>query len=169
MVRDFPWYKVIENSNSLEQGDILENWVVNIPLYPNSGETVQEYYTLILMTQTCDIEDGISHLVFCPVWTQAQLAKAESSFNKKETIGNLLRGRIVGFYPINKSELASFQCSWRIVQFQRIIELETDNVKNNSQLLSPRLRLLPPYRESLSQAFARFFMRVGLPVPVDTS
>ena len=30
----------------------------------------------------------------------------------------------------------------------------------------PRLRLLPPYREHLSQAFARFFMRVGLPTPV---
>ena len=29
-----------------------------------------------------------------------------------------------------------------------------------------RLRLLPPYREHLSQAFARFFMRVGLPEPL---
>jgi hypothetical protein len=27
----------------------------------------------------------------------------------------------------------------------------------------------PPYREHLSQAFARFFMRVGLPQPVDPS
>jgi hypothetical protein len=26
-----------------------------------------------------------------------------------------------------------------------------------------RIRLLPPYREHLSQAFARHFMRVGLP------
>ena len=58
MARDFPWYEVIENSNSLEQGDILENWIVNMP-HPNSGEVVEEYYTLILMTQTCDIEDGI--------------------------------------------------------------------------------------------------------------
>jgi hypothetical protein len=33
----------------------------------------------------------------------------------------------------------------------------------------PRLRLLPPYREHLSQAFARFFMRVGLPTPVNRS
>ena len=28
---------------------------------------------------------------------------------------------------------------------------------------SDRIRVLPPYREHLSQAFARFFMRVGLP------
>jgi hypothetical protein len=30
-----------------------------------------------------------------------------------------------------------------------------------------RVRLLPPYREHLSQAFARFFMRVGLPQPIN--
>jgi hypothetical protein len=166
MPTEYPWYKVIKNSDSLEQGDILENWGVNKP-QPNSGEVVVEYYTLILMTQTCDIEDGISHLVFCPVWTQIELAKAEPSFNKKETIGNLLKGRVVGFYPINKFDANSFQRPWRIIQFQRIIELDTDDVRNNSQLLVPRLRLLPPYRESLSQSFARFFMRVGLPVPVD--
>jgi hypothetical protein len=29
-----------------------------------------------------------------------------------------------------------------------------------------RPQLLPPYREHLSQSFARFFMRVGLPIPV---
>ena len=29
-----------------------------------------------------------------------------------------------------------------------------------------RLRLLPPYREHLGQAFARYFMRVGLPVDI---
>ena len=32
----------------------------------------------------------------------------------------------------------------------------------------PRFRLLPPNREHLSQAIARFFMRVGLPPPIET-
>jgi hypothetical protein len=32
-----------------------------------------------------------------------------------------------------------------------------------------RLRLLPPYREHLSQAFARYFMRVGLPQDIPRS
>ncbi len=168
MVRNFPWYEVIESSTSLEQGDILESWVVNLPR-PNSGEVVEEYYTLILMTQTCDIDDGIRHLIFCPVWTHKQLGDTEPTFNKPATIGNLRKGYLIGFYPINRLDLPSFQRPWRIVQFQRIIELETDDVRNSSALLRPRLRLLPPYRESLSQAFARFFMRVGLPVPVDTA
>ncbi len=44
-------------------------------------------------------------------------------------------------------------------------DLETLLLNRNQ----PRLRLLPPYREHLSQAFARFFMRVGLPVAVATA
>jgi hypothetical protein len=31
---------------------------------------------------------------------------------------------------------------------------------------APRLRLRPPYREHVSQSFARFFMRVGLPIDI---
>ncbi len=166
MAHDFPWYELVSDSRSLEQGDILENFTVSVP-HPSSGEVVEEYYTLILMTQTCDIVDGISHLIFCPVWSQAQLAEGMPTFNKPATLGNLKKGYMVGFYPINKSEIASFQRPWRIVQFQRIIELERDSVQNNPQLLLPRLRLLPPYRESIAQAFAKFFMRVGLPIPVD--
>jgi hypothetical protein len=32
--------------------------------------------------------------------------------------------------------------------------------------VKPHKRLLPPYREHLSQSFARYFMRVGLPVDI---
>lgn len=168
MTQSFPWYEVIADSTELQQGDILENWIVSVPKQ-ESGEVVEERYTLILMTQSCDIEGGMPYLVFCPVWTQEQLAASEPSFNSKATTGNLIKGQMVGFYPINKSELSPLKRPWRIVQFQRIIELETETVQSNPELRKPRLRLLPPYRESLSQAFARFFMRVGLPVPVDTS
>jgi len=38
-----------------------------------------------------------------------------------------------------------------------------DFLINFAKQKDQRLRLLPPYREHLSQAFARFFMRVGLP------
>lgn len=168
MTEKFPWYEVITGENKLEQGDILEDWIVPVPNIKTS-EIVEQNFTLMLMTQTCDIEDGISHLIFCPVWTIEKIVGEQPTFSKPATIGNLTRGRIIGFYPINKSNEASFIRPWRIVQFQRIIEIETNNVVNREQINIPRLRLLPPYRESISQAFARYFMRVGLPIPVDTT
>lgn len=42
------------------------------------------------------------------------------------------------------------------------MQLAKEIAKQNS----PRLRLCPPYREHLSQSFARFFMRVGLPINI---
>jgi hypothetical protein len=39
-------------------------------------------------------------------------------------------------------------------------------VREFAHQMGDRLRLLPPYREHLSQAFARLFMRVGLPADI---
>jgi|GEM_PF-2963531 hypothetical protein len=44
-----------------------------------------------------------------------------------------------------------------VVVMTHACDLEHENVT----------RLLPPYREHLSQAFDHFFMRVGLPVPIE--
>ncbi len=58
----------------------------------------------------------------------------------------------------------------RVVDFHDIFTLPRaflESLLIERQL--PWLRLLPPYREHLSQAFARFFMRVGLPQPIDPS
>jgi hypothetical protein len=55
----------------------------------------------------------------------------------------------------------------RVVDFHEVFTLPRPVLES---LLRARGRvrpqLLPPYREHLSQAFARFFMRVGLPTPV---
>ena len=49
---------------------------------------------------------------------------------------------------------------------KNVMGLSFDYLKNQVCSLGWRIRLLPPYRELLSQAFARFFMRVGLPVDI---
>ncbi len=51
----------------------------------------------------------------------------------------------------------------RIVNFRRVYSLPLTFVRQVAARRGRRLRLLRPYREHLSQAFARYFMRVGLP------
>jgi NADPH:quinone reductase-like Zn-dependent oxidoreductase len=52
----------------------------------------------------------------------------------------------------------------QVVDFHEVFSLPLDFLTAWVQAKGePRLRLRPPYREHLSQAFARFFMRVGLP------
>ena len=71
------------------------------------------------------------------------------------------------FLNRSKLDVGQLDTELRIVDFREIytiprVVLESLLVRRNSQ----RLRLNPPYREHLSQAFARFFMRVGLPQPI---
>jgi hypothetical protein len=51
-----------------------------------------------------------------------------------------------------------------VVDFRRVFSLPFGFLRDAANLL--HLRLLPPYREHLSQSFARYFMRVGLPVDI---
>lgn len=168
MMTDWPWYEIVNSPTDLQQGDILEQIVVPA-LRRGTGEVVEEIYNLVVMTQSCDIEDDISHIVLCPIWTREELAKFESSFSNGGMTGNLLKGRVIGFYPLSKCEIPGSERIWRIVQFQRILEIDRDDIFDQLTAMGERLRLLPPYRESLAQQFARYFMRVGLPIPVDTS
>ena len=167
MTQPWPWYQVLTSSTDLAQGDILDGVVVP-EISPGSREVDERKYTLIVMTQSCDIPD-IPQFIFCPVWTREQLGAIEPKFNDRSYIGNLTSGRVVGFLPIDKSTEPGMERPWRIVQFERIIELKREDLYKQLAEMGPRLRVLPPYREHIAQQFARFFMRVGLPVPVDTS
>jgi hypothetical protein len=64
------------------------------------------------------------------------------------------------------SEVPELVRGIRIVDFYNIYSLPFEFVKRFAEARGKRLRLLPPYREHLSQAFARFVMRVGLPVDI---
>ena len=54
----------------------------------------------------------------------------------------------------------------RIVDFHEVFSLPRNFLENWLSYQGARPSLLPPYREHLSQAFARFFMRVGLPIDI---
>jgi len=50
-----------------------------------------------------------------------------------------------------------------VVDFKNVYSINRSTLNDTVKNLKNRIRLLPPYREHLSQAFARYFMRVGLP------
>lgn len=54
----------------------------------------------------------------------------------------------------------------QVVDFRAIYTLPKDFVTAYARTLEFRARLLSPYKEHLSQAFARYFIRVGLPRPL---
>jgi hypothetical protein len=53
-----------------------------------------------------------------------------------------------------------------VVSFREVWSLPLVFVRNMAGAIGQRPRLRSPYREHLAQAFARYFMRVGLPVDI---
>lgn len=76
------------------------------------------------------------------------------------------RGNVPGFHILAPCSLPTAIREIRIVDIRRIFSLPVGFVRKEAEGVDARLRLLPPYRAHLAQAFARFFMRIGLPLDI---
>ena len=169
----YPWFGVVEGDD-LEQGDILEGCPVFLP--PNdlvvgaeaTAKFVWQRQDLIVISQSCDLSKGqekVDDVLLCAVWKRSELTAAGNQLGKDDRMEEVRKGRLPGFHVLAAPTLSGFQHDVRVVDFRRVYSLPVPFVRNTASA-AQRLRLLPPYREHLSQSFARFFMRVGLPVDI---
>ena len=139
---------------------------------------------VVIMTQACDLEyDKVENVVLCPHLSLTDYRSGwENAMRTQEPPQNptprawsshykdIREGLVWNLTVLNSLEEGLVTTEHRIVDFHEVFTIPRPFLeaflKNRNQ---QRLRLLPPYREHLSQAFARFFMRVGLPVPVARS
>ena len=170
----FPWYSLVD-SDDLEQGDILECCPVFSPpvgLTLNSLGEQEAQFTwaqrdVIIMSQSCDLVKGrekITEVLLCAVWNRSELTQGHLSTDKG--MEEARRGQLPAHHVLNECKLQNVEREVRVVDFHHIYALPLDFSREFAAKAPNRIRLLPPYREHLSQAFARFFMRVGLPTDI---
>jgi hypothetical protein len=171
------WYELIrEDNNNLLQGDLAEDCPI---LYPPAdinkvieGEQPIEYGELdvIVLSQSCDLIAGkISIVQVCPFYTLEELEWIQNSNSKKEENKRkeaLRRGNVNGYHLLNACDFDSFHEDFLAVDFRNTYGVNIDFLRKFIRDKNDRLRLKSPYREHLSQAFARHFMRVGLPADI---
>jgi hypothetical protein len=137
----------------------------------------------IVMTQACDIVQGhVRNVILCPVyhlddwkllWEEAEARRGNrvTSASWKNHTRQLKQGMIWNLALLNKRvplAAADVSIPCQVVDFHEVFSLPLEFLSHWVRISGGnRLRLLPPYREHLSQAFARFFMRVGLPVDIE--
>lgn len=175
-LEDYPWYAIAEGS-ALLQGDFFDRCPVLVPSgeIPEASEgeeyTLDAYiveYDVIVLSQSCDLEQEKLDLVLvCPHWSLEEFAQQNDFFKSRKGKEELRRGNIPGYHVLRKCDLEGWQRGIRVVDFRNVYSLPYPFLKQLAGKRVQRLRLMPPYREHLAQAFARFFMRVGLPVPID--
>ena len=186
------WYENVPSDAPLMQGDIIFKCCVptwkreTIELSnKNEEETLKGLLKfievdVIVMTQACDLEQNhVQDVTLCPHLPLPEYRKSWEKFMTARNQGisarawakqcdNLKDGFIWNQSLLNSSDIISPPLEHRVVEFYDVYTLPRifleSLLKNRGD---SRPRLIPPYREHLSQAFARFYMRVGLPTPIN--
>lgn len=176
---DYPWFDIIESSESIAQGDIIDKCSILNPS-PNHYEAIKNRtkesdpvqvieVDVIVMSQTCDIiNDKVNSLIICPLWPLSELVKNNGYYKSSTGREHLRQGKEPSYHLLNKFDIFSFENDFHFVDFHHIYSVPKSYLSAIAKDRPKRLRLLPPYREHLSQAFARYFMRVGLPLDIDS-
>ena len=169
----YAWYQVVADRD-LAQGNFFEACPVFIPPpeipFDSATPILFDWETrdVVVMTQSCDLATGrekVNEVLVCPVWELSQFT-APHYLSTAKGLEEARRGYLPGFHLLAACALPNFIREIRIVDFRQIHSLPLAYLRHQAGKSGPRLRLLPPYREHLVQAFARFFMRVGLPVDI---
>ena len=154
--------------SSLRQGDYISDCPV--PIFTEiSVEIVKitpkvKVYNFIVVTQSCDLANGKAPFVaLCPIYTLAEFEEANPKSAQKGFWENVRRAKIEGLHLLSPFENYENNRECLVADFREIYSLPFEFLTKHAETLETRWRLDSPYLEHFSQAFARFFMRVGLP------
>ena len=168
----YPWYQIIIDTADVQQGDFIPDCPIALPpagLKP--GDEIEmdiQFMNVIILSQSCDLTNkDIEIILVCP-YSDAEnyfsLLPAEQTKTPKarrKILENLKKGHLAAYHLLNKQE--GIFDNYLVVDFKNVYSINPSTLDETIKNLKTRIRLLPPYREHLSQAFARYFMRVGLP------
>ena len=183
-----PWYDAVHGNAGILQGDLILNcplmaWKSDFQLEgEGDDEQLASQYEIVaddvvVMTQACDLEQRkVDDVVVCSMhsleeakalWLQRQQpGTSENAW--KRYFEKINSGSIWNLAVLNRGQANGLTTAHRIVDFHEIATVPLTFLEAVAVKRGPRLRLRPPYREHLSQSFARYFMRVGLPSSVDS-
>ena len=164
MSKEYPWYETVTGAE-LEQGDLLLE-CPNYWLQPD-GSFVKYDRNCFVISHSCDLaNDKLRVVQVCPFWPLEEMTTQSEFLRSRKGREELRRGNLAGYHLLNRCDIEGSVHDLLVVDFRSLFGIPLDLARNLGISQSPRVRLLPPYREHLAQAFARFFMRIGLPTDV---
>ncbi len=191
MMTNEQWYEVVNSDIELTQGDIILDCPVirwnskpiklelgqETDILKSSIEVIQA--DVLVMTQACDLEQHkVNNVILCPhvsldeykkEWEMVMKSMKQTPSTKawRRICKDIKNGYIWNLAMLNEGGHGTLILTHRVVDFHDVYTIPRIFLESLLQeKKQDRLRLCPPYREHLSQAFARFFMRVGLPMGV---
>jgi hypothetical protein len=160
------WQK--NSDSSLGQGDFIFNCPVpifaEIPAEKSKITPKVKVYNLIVVTQSCDLANGkVPFVALCPIYSLSEFEESNPKAAQKGFWEQVRKGKIEGLHLLSPFENPENNRNCFVVDFREIYSLPFEFSSKHAGSLETRWRLQSPYLKHFSQAFARFFMRVGLP------
>lgn len=173
------WYALVQG-DALEQGDILERCpIFEIPKdfpWPLIADDVGTLdidvseRDLVVLSQSCDLAAGqksdMWQVLLCPVCSISDVAKVSRFLGSPYGQEHCRRGHLPAYHMIDGCKDERWSREVSVVSFRDVWGLPLAFVRKVAAACGPRARMQSPYKEHLAQAFARYFMRVGLPADV---
>jgi hypothetical protein len=161
------WAKV--KGVDLAQGDFLPDCLV--PTFKpefGQGRTEEEVKVdtgdLVIVTQSCDLENRkMEFVALCPIHSLPTFEASNPNYRRAGKWEEVRKGRVEGLHWLASPVNPENNREALVVDFRQIISLPLAYLESHAASLGERWRLEPPFLEHFSQAFARIFMRVGLP------
>jgi hypothetical protein len=180
----YPWYDIVQRSERLEQGDFIDNCEVllptyipidlpdesplaDVPKYQAKGKT--QIYNVVIVSQSCDLENGkLEYVLVCPRTSYSMYKETYLSLQKlNNALEQIRQGKQHRYCMLNGCNLAEVVCETQIVDFGKVFSIPYDIMRQMVKAHDNRLRLRSPYKEKLAQAFAYYYMRIGLPIDIE--
>jgi len=167
------WYIVAKNDPVILQGDLLDDFLAPFPKSIDISKKEPECsYEMIKMdavviSQSCDTAtkaDDDDQIVVCQRHFLADVFKSKSKL--KEAWPNLVKDRVINKLLINNFDHDELGFDYSFIDFSKIFVVPHSYASEFASKKTKRIRMNSPYRERLSQAFSRKFMRVGLPINI---
>ncbi len=162
MPEELTWYEKINDNHVLMQGDLIYGCPYVVPpidVSPGVNVSVDIIeYDVLILTQSCDFNKKIKLALVAPFWPLKEIVEIYPQMNDDNLKESTKRGYQPSWLILDK-----LNDDFLVVDFKSTYSTPVTTLKNIIAMAPDRWRLNPPYREHLSQEFAKFFMRVGLP------
>lgn len=162
-----------------EQGDIIKGCPFYETHLNGKGEleTDSYLYNAVVMTQSCDLENHKVDKVLLAPWKPLQAHfeshlekvrrgnpdKMALSAKKKRSFFDNMRNSIFNRFHLLDRWPENGLADYPVVDFGGTFSIGLGELERIARKQGGIIRLNSPYKEHLSQSFARYFMRVGLP------
>lgn len=169
---EYHWYQILTEEPEIQQGDFISECPIAMPpagLKPGDEIEMEiQFMNVIVLSQSCDLANKEVEIVLVCPYSKAtnyleQLPDEQTKTPKarRKILENIRKGHLAAYHLLNKQE--RIFDDYLVVDFKNVYSISRSTLNESIKNQKTRIRLLPPYREHLSQSFARYFMRVGLP------